>query len=66
MTADAPAYCLWPLVVINAAILILFAFSFVRPRTKRDWRLLGDEYGRYVRRTPAFVPRLATLRLLAR
>jgi hypothetical protein len=33
---DAPAYGLWMLVVINSAIFILFAFSFFKPRTKRD------------------------------
>jgi protein-S-isoprenylcysteine O-methyltransferase Ste14 len=41
MTADAPAYGLWFLVVINAAVFILFAFSFFKPRTKRDWRSFG-------------------------
>jgi hypothetical protein len=34
----APAYGLWPLVLINSAIFILFAFSFFKPQTKRDWR----------------------------
>lgn len=38
MTGDAPAYGLWGLVVINSAIFILFAFSFFKPRTARDWR----------------------------
>ena len=35
------AYGLWPLVVINAAVFIIFAFSFTRPRTARDWRTFG-------------------------
>lgn len=35
------AYGLWSLVVINAAIFIIFAFSFAHPRTKRDWRSFG-------------------------
>lgn len=35
------AYGLWPLVIINSAIFIVFAFSFTRPRTSRDWRSLG-------------------------
>jgi protein-S-isoprenylcysteine O-methyltransferase Ste14 len=35
------AYGLWPLVVINAAIFIVFAASFTRPKTARDWRSLG-------------------------
>jgi len=33
--------CLWPLVVINALVFIIFAFSFTRPRTVRDWRSFG-------------------------
>lgn len=37
----APAYGLWPLVLINAAVFIIFAFSFTRPHTKRDWRSFG-------------------------
>ncbi|PKH06162.1 isoprenylcysteine carboxylmethyltransferase family protein [Moritella sp. Urea-trap-13] len=35
------AYGLWPLVIMNSAIFIFFAFSFVRPKTKTDWRSLG-------------------------
>lgn len=35
---DAPAYGLWSLVFINSAIFIIFAFSFTKPRTARDWR----------------------------
>jgi len=35
------AYGLWSLVVINAAVFILFAFSFAKPRTARDWRSFG-------------------------
>ena len=41
MTPEAPAYGLWILVLINSAIFILFALSFARPRTKRDWRSFG-------------------------
>jgi len=37
----APAYGLWFLVVINSAVFILFAFSFFKPRTRRDWRSFG-------------------------
>ena len=33
-----PAYGLWSLVIINSAIFIIFAFSFTKPKTKRDWR----------------------------
>jgi protein-S-isoprenylcysteine O-methyltransferase Ste14 len=38
---NAPAYGLWPLVIINAAVFIIFAFSFAKPRTTRDWRSFG-------------------------
>lgn len=34
-------YDLWWLVILNSAVFIIFAFSFVRPRTKLDWRALG-------------------------
>jgi len=36
-----PAYGLWPLVFVNAAVFIIFALSFTRPQTKRDWRSFG-------------------------
>ncbi len=36
-----PAYGLWSLVIINSLIFIIFAFSFTKPRTKRDWRSFG-------------------------
>jgi len=35
---EAPAYGLWSLVIINSAIFLIFAFSFTKPRTPRDWR----------------------------
>ena len=35
---DSPAYGLWSLVVINSAVFIIFAFSFTKPKTPRDWR----------------------------
>ena len=35
---DVPAYGLWLVVVINSLIFIIFAFSFTKPRTARDWR----------------------------
>lgn len=34
-------YDLWWLVIINSAVFIIFAFSFIRPRTKLGWRALG-------------------------
>ncbi len=36
--SHVPAYGLWALVAVNTAVLVFFAFSFFRPRTKRDWR----------------------------
>jgi len=39
---DLPAYGLWSLVIINSAIFILFAFSFFKPKTRRDWRTFGS------------------------
>ena len=41
MNHDVPAYGLWSLVVINTAVFLIFAFSFTRPRTARDWRSFG-------------------------
>jgi len=35
---ESPAYGLWSLVIINSLIFIIFAFSFTKPRTSRDWR----------------------------
>ncbi|PCI53154.1 MAG: isoprenylcysteine carboxyl methyltransferase [Alphaproteobacteria bacterium] len=34
-------YGLWLLVIFNSAIFIIFAFSFFKPDTKRDWRSFG-------------------------
>lgn len=41
MTHDTPAYGLWFLVVFNSAIFIMFAYSFFKPATARDWRTFG-------------------------
>ena len=41
MIEQAPSYGLWTLVVINSAVFILFAFSFFKPQTRRDWRSFG-------------------------
>jgi protein-S-isoprenylcysteine O-methyltransferase Ste14 len=38
---DAPAYGLWSLVIINSLVFIIFAFSFARPQSQRDWRSFG-------------------------
>ncbi|MBY5494316.1 isoprenylcysteine carboxylmethyltransferase family protein [Rhizobium ruizarguesonis] len=39
--SDAPAYGLWSLVIINSVVFIVFAASFTKLETKRDWRSLG-------------------------
>ncbi|MBI3041737.1 MAG: isoprenylcysteine carboxylmethyltransferase family protein [Betaproteobacteria bacterium] len=39
--SDAPAYGLWSLVIINSLVFIIFAFSFAKPQTSRDWRSFG-------------------------
>ncbi|MBX4893246.1 methyltransferase family protein [Rhizobium bangladeshense] len=41
MSTDMPAYGLWSLVVVNSIIFILFAYSFFKPQTSRDWRSFG-------------------------
>lgn len=41
MNDTAPAYGLWLLVLVNSAVFILFAFSFTKPKTARDWRSFG-------------------------
>ena len=37
----APAYGLWLLAFVNAAVFIMFALSFSKPQTPRDWRSFG-------------------------
>ncbi|MCD2452116.1 MAG: isoprenylcysteine carboxylmethyltransferase family protein [Methylicorpusculum sp.] len=41
MNAPSPAYGLWSLVIINSLVFIIFAFSFAKPQSKRDWRSFG-------------------------
>lgn len=41
MTHDTSAYGLWTLVILNSAIFLMFAFSFFKPQTARDWRTFG-------------------------
>ena len=42
MTHDTmPAYGLWGLVIMNTAVFLIFAFSFTKPKTGRDWRSFG-------------------------
>ena len=35
------AYGLWSLVFLNSAVFIIFAHSFFKPQTSRDWRTFG-------------------------
>jgi len=41
MNEPASAYGLWSLVVINSLVFIIFAFSFAKPQSPRDWRSFG-------------------------
>lgn len=41
MSEPEAAYGLWSLVVINSLVFIVFAFSFAKPQTRRDWRSFG-------------------------
>jgi protein-S-isoprenylcysteine O-methyltransferase Ste14 len=41
MNGNEASYGLWSLVVINSVVFIIFAFSFAKPRTSRDWRSFG-------------------------
>ncbi len=38
MNEIASQYGLWSLVILNSLVFIIFAFSFFKPQTKRDWR----------------------------
>jgi methanethiol S-methyltransferase len=41
MNAMMPGYGFWGLVIVNSVIFILFAYSFFKPQTARDWRSFG-------------------------
>ena len=41
MNGNASAYGLWALVLLNSAVFIIFAFSFYKPQSSRDWRSFG-------------------------
>lgn len=41
MNGETPAYGLWVLAILNTAVFIIFALSFTRPRSGRDWRSFG-------------------------
>src|SRR6266540_3649990 len=38
MSAGMSDYGLWSLVLVNSVVFILFAYSFFKPSTPRDWR----------------------------
>jgi protein-S-isoprenylcysteine O-methyltransferase Ste14 len=40
-TDQPPAYGLWSLVILNSLVFIIFALSFAKPQSKRDWRSFG-------------------------
>ncbi len=37
-------YGLWPLVVLDTALFAVFAASFFRPHSKRDWRAMATTW----------------------
>lgn len=39
--SEDSSYGLWSLVIINSLIFIIFAFSFAKPQSSRDWRSFG-------------------------
>ncbi len=41
MTTETPAYGLWSLVIINSVVFVMFAYTFFKPSTTRDWRSFG-------------------------
>ena len=41
MSDATSAYGLWSLVIINSLVFIIFAFSFAKPQSARDWRSFG-------------------------
>src|SRR5579864_4565317 len=41
MSHEMYGYGLWGLVILNSAIFLIFAFTFFKPRTTRDWRSFG-------------------------
>ena len=38
MSDQSASYGLWSLVIVHSAIFIIFAYTFFKPRTGRDWR----------------------------
>jgi protein-S-isoprenylcysteine O-methyltransferase Ste14 len=40
-SSEPSAYGLWSLVIVNSLVFIIFAFSFAKPQSPRDWRSFG-------------------------
>jgi protein-S-isoprenylcysteine O-methyltransferase Ste14 len=40
-SSSIQSYGLWSLVIINSLVFVIFAFSFARPQSARDWRSFG-------------------------
>ncbi len=38
MTETLPAYGLWSLVILHSAVIIFFAYGFIKPKIRLDWR----------------------------
>jgi protein-S-isoprenylcysteine O-methyltransferase Ste14 len=38
---ETSGYGLWSLVIVNSLVFVIFAFSFARPQSPRDWRSFG-------------------------
>lgn len=38
MNGSSSEYGLWALAIVNSLVFIIFAFSFAKPQSKRDWR----------------------------
>jgi protein-S-isoprenylcysteine O-methyltransferase Ste14 len=41
MNHSETSYGLWGLVIVNSLVFIIFAFSFTKPKSARDWRSFG-------------------------
>jgi protein-S-isoprenylcysteine O-methyltransferase Ste14 len=41
MSNETSAYGLWSVAIVNSVVFILFAYSFFKPRTGRNWRSFG-------------------------
>jgi len=41
MSDATTSYGLWSLVLVNSLVFVIFAFSFAKPQSPRDWRSFG-------------------------